>query len=64
MARLKSGADRFAANTALVIQDLQKSGINTLQGIANGLNARGIKTARGGNWYPTTVKNVMDRKAA
>ncbi len=31
------------------------------QGIADALNARGIRTARGRRWYATTVKNVLDR---
>jgi DNA invertase Pin-like site-specific DNA recombinase len=31
----------------------------TLQQIADVLNAEGIATKRGGRWYPTTVKNVL-----
>ncbi|WP_400084263.1 recombinase family protein [Yoonia sp. R78084] len=27
--------------------------------IAAELNARGIKTARGGKWYATTVRNIL-----
>ena len=37
------------------------AGVTTLQGIADALNARGIRTARGRRWYATTVKNVLDR---
>jgi Recombinase len=33
-----------------------------LKGIAAALNARGIRTARGGRWYPTTVKNLRRRQ--
>jgi len=25
------------------------------------LNKRKVKTARGGKWYPTSVKNLLDR---
>ncbi|EET47493.1 resolvase family protein [Thalassobium sp. R2A62] len=33
----------------------------TLQQIADTLNKSGVKTARGGKWHPTTVKNVLAR---
>ena len=29
--------------------------------IAEALNARGVRTARGGDWYSGTVRNVMLR---
>jgi len=54
-------ADQFAANVAPVIRDIEHAGVTTLQGIANALNARGIRTARGRQWYATTVKNVLQR---
>ncbi len=46
-----------------VIRDIERAGVTTLQGIADALNARGIRTARGRQWYATTVKNVLDRTA-
>lgn len=55
-------ADAFAANALPIIRDIEAAGITTLTGIAEALNARGIKTARGSKWAPTTVKNVMKRK--
>ncbi len=54
-------ANRFAANVVPVIRDIERAGVTTLQGIAAALNARGIRTARGRQWYATTVKNVLDR---
>ena len=54
-------ADRFAANVAPIIRNIERAGVTTLQGIADALNARGIRTARGRRWYATTVKNVLDR---
>jgi len=33
----------------------------TLHEMAHALNARGIQTARGGQWYATTVRNVLVR---
>ena len=41
-------ADRFAANMRPVIEQIRKSGITSLRGIAAALNARGVPTARGG----------------
>lgn len=46
---------------APIIDDVKASGISTLSGIAAELNKRGIKTPRGGLWYGTSVKNVIDR---
>jgi hypothetical protein len=33
----------------------------TLRAIAEALNARGIPTARGGEWHAMTVRNVLAR---
>ncbi len=57
----RTTADRFAANVVPVIRDIERAGVTTLQGIADALNARGIRTARARRWYATTVKNVLDR---
>jgi hypothetical protein len=32
--------------------------------IADALNARGIRTARGGEWHSTTVRNILLRHQA
>ncbi len=54
-------ADQRAADILPVIREVQASGIRTLQGIADALNARGVRTARGGQWFPTTVRNLLRR---
>ncbi len=54
-------ADQRAAKTLPIVRELQAAGIGTLQGMADALNARGIPTARGAQWYPTTVKNLLER---
>lgn len=56
-------ADQFAANVAPVIAEIRRAGADTLAKIAASLNARGIRTARGGQWFPTTVLNVLARVA-
>lgn len=56
-------ADRKAVVINTIIADLKKYGVTSLQGIANALNARGIPTAskRSNTWYPSTVRNYMNR---
>jgi hypothetical protein len=34
-----------------------------LRAVAEALNARGVPTARGGEWHPMSVKNLLDRSA-
>jgi DNA invertase Pin-like site-specific DNA recombinase len=51
----------FAANTRPVIEQIRKSGITTLRGIAAALNARGVPTARGGTWTPVQIMAIERR---
>ena len=44
-----------------VIEAIRGEGTTSLRGIAEELNRRGILTGRGGGWYATTVKNLIDR---
>lgn len=54
-------ADRFAANVLPIIREAQKAGAATLRDIASALNARGVATARGGQWYAKSVANILER---
>lgn len=54
-------ADQHAANVLPVIRQVASRG-TSLRQIANALNARGIKTARGGLWYAVTVRNILLRQ--
>ena len=56
-------ADAFAANLMPLIRQLQASGTRTVRALAAELNARGVRTARGGVWHPTTVQNLLTRGA-
>ena len=58
---LKTAADRHAANVLPVINEVRKAGATTLRDIADALNARGISTPRGGQWYAASVRNVLAR---
>ena len=54
-------ADQFAVNVLPIVRDIQASGLTTLRDIAGALNARGIRTARGGAWHSSTVRNLLMR---
>ncbi len=57
----RAGADAFAANVLPIVRQIQASGATTLRAIAEALNARGIRTARGGAWHDSTVRNLLAR---
>jgi DNA invertase Pin-like site-specific DNA recombinase len=57
----KAIADKFAANTKPIIEQMKASGVTSLRAIARALNARGVATARGGQWTPVQVSNVLRR---
>jgi len=44
------------------VREIRAAGIGTLTGIARCLNARGVRTARGGFWTATTVRNLLKRE--
>jgi DNA invertase Pin-like site-specific DNA recombinase len=55
-------ADRFAANVLPVIEDIRRQGATSLREIAAQLTARGVRTARGGEWSASSVKNILARQ--
>jgi len=63
-ARTAAAAKRFAENTAPVIRQVRDSGVASLRGIARVLTARGVRTARGGQWTATQVGAVLRRLAS
>jgi len=60
--RMKEACSRakssFVAEIQPVIAEIQTAGVRTLQGIADCLNRRGIKSRSGGLWHPSTVRRV------
>ena len=45
-----------------IIKELQAADVKTLQGIANALSDRKVKTAYGKDkWHPSQVKNLLER---
>ena len=55
-------ADRFAANVLPVIEDIRRQGATSLREIAAQLTARGVRTARGGEWSTSAVRNILARQ--
>ena len=61
VASIKAMADQHAANALPVIREIRRAGATSLHQIADALNARGITTPRGGQWYASSVKNALAR---
>ena len=56
-------AKRFATNVLPVIRSVQSAGVTGMAAIANVLNDRGVRTAGGGLWHASTVRNLLVRAA-
>ena len=54
-----AAAQQRAADLAPIIAEVRSAGAVSLAQIADGLNQRGIPTARGGEWSPVQVMRVM-----
>ena len=48
-------------NVLPIIESIRASGISSYLGIAEARNSPGIRTARGGRWHATTVRNLISR---
>ena len=59
-----SEADRFAANVLPIVDAIRASGISSLAGVADALNARGLRSVRGGKWHISVVQNLLARNLA
>ncbi|PTE13299.1 recombinase family protein [Pseudogemmobacter blasticus] len=55
-------ADRHAETVRPLIEQMKRQGM-ALRHIATELNARNVKTARGGAWHAMTVRNLLQRAA-
>jgi DNA invertase Pin-like site-specific DNA recombinase len=58
-----AAADRFLASLLPVIQAIRGTGATTLEAVTQALNQRGIRPARGGRWYASSVANLLARAA-
>ena len=60
-AAIARNADRHALDLAPVVEDIRAGGATSLRATADELNARGMRTRRGGRWHVSTVSNLLDR---
>lgn len=51
----------FAQTVSPIIASIKRTGITSLRGIAGALNNRGVRTARGGQWQVSNVRNLLAR---
>jgi DNA invertase Pin-like site-specific DNA recombinase len=57
----REAADAFAANVLPIVRQIEAAGVRGPRGIAKALNDRGVRTARGGAWHSSTVRNLLAR---
>jgi len=56
----KTARTEFVNKVRPIIEGIRLAGVETLQGIADCLNRRGIPTRSGKNWHPSSVRNVIN----
>jgi len=56
---IQDGKRRFATDAMKIIREILGTGVSKLSRIADCMDKRGEKTARGGKWTATAVKRVM-----
>jgi DNA invertase Pin-like site-specific DNA recombinase len=57
----QANADTFALKVMPMIENYRADGVSFAK-IADNLNSLGVKTRRGGDWYASTVSNILKRK--
>jgi DNA invertase Pin-like site-specific DNA recombinase len=60
----RQSADEFATSLFPLIGAIRKAGAFTLREIADALNGRGIRPARGTKWHRSSVRNLIARMDA
>lgn len=61
---IKRGADEFAEGLRGTVDGLKATGVTSLASLAGALNDAHIKTARGGKWHASSVRNLLQRLKA
>lgn len=59
----RAAADAHARATNAALNELLLKGAIGVREIAAALNARGVLTSMGGQWYPTSVQRLLERTA-
>jgi DNA invertase Pin-like site-specific DNA recombinase len=60
----RAKAEEKAQDLEPIIADLRENGAASLRQLAEGLNARGYRTARGREWHSMSVLRVLERLSA
>ena len=60
---LSEEADAFAANVLPIVNSLRASRRDRSPRLGSALNDRGVRTARGGRWHVSNVRNLLRRPA-
>jgi DNA invertase Pin-like site-specific DNA recombinase len=60
----RAKAAKFAANVLPIVREIQAAGALTSRAIAQAMNDRGVRTARGGEWHDSSVRNLLARAEA
>jgi DNA invertase Pin-like site-specific DNA recombinase len=55
----KTAKSEFTAKVYPIIKEIRSAGVNTLQGIADCLNRRGIPSRFGKTWHPSSVRTIL-----
>ena len=61
VARVKEKAQDFAQDLREVVEDIRAAGVSTVRGIAQELDRRAIRPARGEKWQPASVARLLKR---
>jgi DNA invertase Pin-like site-specific DNA recombinase len=56
-----AAADQFVAGLVPIIEAIRSTGAQTLDAICSALNQRGVRSARGGRWHVSSVRNLLLR---
>jgi len=64
IAKLKADAAQRATDLRGIVDDIRRSGVSTVRGIARELHSRGVRAPRGETWHPTAVARLLTRLAS
>lgn len=61
VATIQQKAQDHAEDLREVVDAIRSDGVASIRGIAQELNARGMRTPRGGEWHPTSAARLLKR---
>jgi DNA invertase Pin-like site-specific DNA recombinase len=64
VAKVKANAVQRAQSLTWIVEDITRSGVTTVRGIAEELNRHGVHAPRGDAWHPMAVSRLLSRLKA